>query len=149
VVAGRFRRRFALLGHSRFRLLFFATFGSGFGSWLAVIALQIDVYDRTRSGWWVGGLLIANILPAVFLGALFGPLVDRLSRKGLMIASDLGRLGVFVALPFVGSAAAIVALAAVAGGGEAFFRPAVLARRRSTTRRTVFGLVPHNSAVAR
>ena len=127
MVAGRFRRRFALLGHSRFRLLFFATFGSGFGSWLAVIALQIDVYDRTRSGWWVGGLLIANILPAVFLGALFGPLVDRLSRKGLMIASDLGRLGVFVALPFVGSAAAIVALAAVAGVGNAFFRPAVLA----------------------
>jgi MFS family permease len=91
------------------------------------VALQIDIYDRTRSGWWVGSLLIANILPAVFLGLLLGPLVDRLSRKRLMIASDLGRLGVFAALPFVESAPAIVGLAAVAGIGSAFFRPAVLA----------------------
>jgi MFS family permease len=127
VSAGRFRRRFALLGHSRFRLLFFATFGSGLGNWLALIALQVDIYDRTHSGWWVGALLIANILPAVFIGVLFGPLVDRLSRKGLMIASDLGRLAVFAVLPFVGSATAIVALAVVAGVGNAFFRPAVLA----------------------
>src|SRR3954451_7134804 len=120
-------RRFALLADSRFRLLFFATFASGVGNWLAVIALTVDVYDRTHSGWWVGELLIANILPAVFIGLLFGPLVDRLSRKGLMIASDLGRLAVFAALPFADSAASIVALAAVAGIGNAFFRPAVLA----------------------
>ena len=88
------------LRHDNFRLLFLATFGSGIGNWLAVIALPVDVYDRTHSGWWVGALLIANILPAVFIGLLFGPLVDRLSRKGLMIASDLGRLAVFAALPF-------------------------------------------------
>ena len=44
-----------------------------------------------------------------------------------MIASDLGRLAVFAALPFVGSPSAIVALAVVAGIGTAFFRPAVLA----------------------
>src|SRR5260221_11477517 len=97
------RRRLTLLRDTRFRLLFFATFASGLGNWLAVVALQIDVYDRTHSGWWVGALLVANILPAVFLGVLLGPLVDALSRKGLMIASDLGRLAVFVALPFAGS----------------------------------------------
>ena len=95
----------------RFRLLFLATLGSGLGNWLALIALQVDVYDRTHSGWWVGALLVANILPAVFIGLLLGPLVDRLSRKGLMIGSDLGRLAVFAALPFVGSAAEIVLLA--------------------------------------
>ncbi len=121
------RRRLAVFAGRRFRLLFVATFASGVGNWLAVVALQIDVYDRTRSGWWVGALLLANILPAVFLGLLLGPLVDRLSRKGLMVASDLGRLGVFATLPFVGSAAGIVALAAIAGVGTAFFRPAVLA----------------------
>ena len=117
----------AVLADRRFRLLFFATFGSGIGNWLAVIALQVDVYDRTHSGWWVAALLVANILPAVFLGLLLGPLVDALSRKRLMIASDLGRLAVFATLPFVSSAGAIVALAAVAGIGTAFFRPAVLA----------------------
>ena len=45
----------------------------GLGNWLAVIALTVDVYDRTHSGWWVGALLIANILPAVFIGLLLGP----------------------------------------------------------------------------
>jgi MFS family permease len=127
VAPGLLHRRLALLANSRFRLLFFATFGSGLGSWLAVIALQVDVYDRTHSGWWVGALLVGNILPAVFLGLLAGPLVDQLSRKGLMIASDIGRLAVFATLPFVHTAGGIVALAVVAGIGTAFFRPAVLA----------------------
>jgi MFS family permease len=119
--------RFALLRNSRFRLLFLATAASGVGNWLAVIALQVDVYDRTHSAWWVGELLLANILPAVFIGLFLGPLVDRLSRKWLMIASDLGRLVVFALLPFASSASEVVVLAVVAGIGNAFFRPAVLA----------------------
>jgi len=119
--------RFSLLRNSRFRLLFLATLASALGNWLAVIALQVDVYDRTHSGWWVGELLIANILPAVFIGLFLGPLVDRLSRKWLMIASDLGRMAVFILLPFASSAAEVVVLAVVAGIGNAFFRPAVLA----------------------
>lgn len=125
--AGHTLRRFAVLSHKHFRLLFFANLTSGLGNWLALIALQVDVYDRTHSGWWVGALLIANLIPSIALGLLFGPLVDRLSRKGLMIASDLGRLTVFCVLPFAGGATTIVALAIVAGVGNAFFRPAVLA----------------------
>jgi MFS family permease len=121
------RSRFAPLENSRFRLLFVATAASGIGNWLAVIALAIDMFDRTHSGWWVGELLFANILPAVFIGLLLGPLVDRLSRKRLMIASDVGRLAVFTALPFADTPGAIVVLAALAGIGNAFFRPAVLA----------------------
>jgi MFS family permease len=126
-VAGRLISRLALLRHRQFRLLFVATFASGIGNWLAVVALQIDVYDRTHSGWWVGALLVVNVLPAVVLGLVLGPLVDRFSRKGLMIGSDLGRLAVFAALPFTHSAPATVILAAAAGIGNAFFRPAVLA----------------------
>jgi MFS family permease len=122
------RRRAAVLRHDNFRLLFFATLGSGIGNWLALIALPADVYNRTNhSGWWISAVLIANIVPTIAIGLLFGPLVDRLSRKGLMIASDLGRLGVFAMLPFVTRPEAIVALAVVAGIGNGFFRPAVLA----------------------
>jgi MFS family permease len=110
-----------------FRLLFLATLASGFGTWLAFVGLAIDVKDRTDSGPWVSALLIADILPAVVIGLLAGPLVDRLSRKGLMIGADLLRAAIFALLPFAGSAAVIVALAALAGVGTGLFRPAVYA----------------------
>ena len=119
--------RAAVLANRRFRLLFVANLTSGVGTWLALIALQVDVYDRTHSGWWVGALLIANLVPSIALGLLFGPLVDRLSRKWLMVGSDLLRLGAFCLLPFASSATEIVGLAVLAGIGNAFFRPAVLA----------------------
>ena len=108
-----------------FRLLFLATLGSLLGTWLATIALTVAVYDRTHSGIWVSALLIVVFLPTVLVGVAVGPLLDRLSRRELMIASDLLRAGVFVALPFVDSTIWIVALAAVSGLGNAVYRPAV------------------------
>jgi MFS family permease len=109
------------------RLLFLAAFGSGLGTWLAFVALTIDVWDRTGSGKWVSALLIAEFLPAIALGLTMGPLVDRLSRRRVMIAADLVRVLVFCALPFAESPTQIVALAAVAGFATGFFRPAVYA----------------------
>ena len=121
-------RRVGLLRRSpSFGLLFLATAGSSFGTYLAAIVLTVDVYDRTGSGVWVAALLIADFLPIVLIGLLLGPLVDRLSRRRLMVVSDLVRVGVFAALPFVDEPAAIVGLAAVAGIATGFFRPAVYA----------------------
>jgi MFS family permease len=110
-----------------FRLLFLATLGSGLGTWMATIALTADVTARTNSPWWVSALFLVTFLPSVVVGLVAGPLLDRLSRKRLIIASDLVRLVVFAALPFVGSATAIIVLAAAAGVANSFFRPAVLA----------------------
>jgi MFS family permease len=112
---------------SGFRSLFLATLGSGIGTWLALVALQIDVLERTHSPTWMAALLIADILPTLLVGLLAGPLVDRLSRRGLMIGSDLVRFGVFCALPFASNASQIVVLAAVTGIATGFFRPAVYA----------------------
>ena len=92
-----------------------------------MIALTVDVFDRTGSGAWVSALLIADFLPIILIGFLFAPLVDRLSRRRLLIVSDLVRVAIFCVLPFAGSAAAIVALAALAGIATGFFRPAVYA----------------------
>jgi MFS family permease len=110
-----------------FRLLFLAAFGSGLGTMLAVIALTVDVYDRTGSGSWIAALLIADFLPTILIGILLGPLVDRFSRRGLMIGSDLVRLAAFAALPFAGGPEVIVALALVVGFANGFFRPAAYA----------------------
>jgi MFS family permease len=123
-----FDRQLGLLRRARsFRYLFFATLESGLGTWLAVIALTVDVFDRTGSGKWVSALLIASFVPSVGVGLLLGPLLDRLSRQRVMIAADLVRVAVFCALPFTTTASAIVALAAVAGVATGFFTPAVYA----------------------
>ncbi len=108
-----------------FRLLFLATLGSLLGSWLATIALTVDLWDSTHSGSWVGALLISLFLPTVGVGLTLGPLIDRLQRRRLMIGADIARAGVFCALPFVGSPTAIVALGAATGLANGLFRPAV------------------------
>ena len=120
-------RQLAPLGLSGFRYLFFSTLGSSLGTLLAGIALAIDVKDRTNSGLWVGAVLVVEFLPTILVGLFLGPLLDRLERRSLMIASDLLRAAVFVALPFAGNAATIVGLALVAGLATGFFRPAVYA----------------------
>jgi len=75
----------------------------------------------------VSALLIADFMPIVVVGIALGPLVDRWSRRGLLIVSDLARAAVFCLLPFADRPASIVALAFVAGVATGFFRPAVYA----------------------
>jgi MFS family permease len=120
--------RLSLLSRNRgFALLFWATAGSAVGTYLAALALSVHVYDLTGSGRWLAALLIADFLPIVLIGLTLGPLVDRFSRRRLMVASDLVRAATFVALPFVSDPAVIVALAGVNGIATGFFRPAVWA----------------------
>src|SRR5204862_6378790 len=119
--------RVAGLHNGTYRLLCFATLGSGLGTWMATIALAADINHRTGSTWWVSALFVVTFLPSVGVGLVAGPLVDRLSRKLLIVTSDVARLIVFAALPFVGSPLGILVLAAVAGVANSFFRPAVLA----------------------
>jgi MFS family permease len=118
----------ALLGREpNYRRLFLATLGSGAGTWLALVALEVDIWNRTHSSGWIAALLIADMLPTFAIGILVGPLIDRLSRRRLMVGSDLVRFGVFAALPFTTSATQVVALATVAGFATGVFRPAAYA----------------------
>ena len=110
-----------------FGLLALATFASGIGTWLAFVALAVDVWDRTESATWVSALLIADFLPSIVIGVAASSLVDRMNRRRLMVISDLVRVAVFAALIFADSPGQIVALAAVAGFATGFFRPAVYA----------------------
>jgi MFS family permease len=122
------RRQLSLLSTAPgFRLLFLATLGSSLGTLLATVALVVDVKDRTDSGSWVSALMVAEFLPVVFVALFLGPLLDRLSRRWLMIVSDLVRAVVFCTLPFANTAGQIVALAGIAGLATGFFRPAVYA----------------------
>jgi MFS family permease len=110
-----------------FRLLFLATLASSIGTWLAFVALVIDVYDRTGDANWVSALLIVEFLPIVVIGFVAGRLIDRASRRWILVTCDAVRAGVFFALPFATTALQIVTLALVAGLATSLFRPAVYA----------------------
>ena len=120
--------RLELLRRARgFRLLFYATLASSIGTWLAFVALVVDVFDRTKDANWVSALLIVEFLPIVAMGFFAGRLIDRTSRRWILIVSDAARVGVFLVLPFATSALQIIALAFAAGIATSFFRPAVYA----------------------
>lgn len=110
-----------------YRLVFLAALASGIGTWLAFVALVLDVTERTEDARWVSALLVAEFLPVVVIGLLAGPLVDRLPRRGILIASDLARAVVFLLLPFAPGVLAIVLLALAAGVATSLFRPALYA----------------------
>jgi MFS family permease len=111
-----------------FGRLFYAALASGAGTWLAFIALVVDVTDITGGdARWVSALLIAEFLPLAVAGLLIAPLIDRFPRGRILVAADLARAIVFVALPFAPNALSIVALALLAGIATSFFRPAAYA----------------------
>ncbi|HKI92777.1 MAG TPA: MFS transporter [Gaiellaceae bacterium] len=118
---------------------------SSAGTWLAYVALTVDVYARTRSSVWVSAVLLAEFLPTVAVATVLGPWLDRLPRRTLLVGSELVAGAVFATLPFAPSAAAVVALALVAGCASAVFYP--------TIRATLPGLVepaelPHANALS-
>jgi MFS family permease len=128
VTSGRSGAGFGLIAEAAsFRRLLLATFTSSIGTWLAFVALVVDVYDRTGDANWVSALLIADFLPIVLVGILLGPLIDRLPRRNILVAADVLRAGVFCVLPFATSAAQIVGLALIIGVATSLFRPAVFA----------------------
>lgn len=97
---------------------------SSVGNAIGYVALLLLAYDRFHSPWAVSLVLLADFLPAIVLGPLFGALADRYSRRLLTVSADLLRCAAFVGLAFAGSFTAILALALVAGMGTALYHPA-------------------------
>jgi MFS family permease len=121
-------RTLRLLGAKpAFRLFILGTLTSSLGTWLAFVALVIDVFDRTEDARWVSALLVVDFLPVILVGFLAAPLVDRFRRRHILIGADVARAIVFCILPFATSALQIVALALAAGIATSLFRPAVYA----------------------
>jgi MFS family permease len=82
----------ALLRHNReFRRLWYGQVASELGDWLDSIALYTLLLRLTGSATALAGLLVAQSLPSVLVGLGAGVLIDRLPRKAVLIAADLGR----------------------------------------------------------
>jgi dTMP kinase len=90
-----------LFGSSAFFRLWLSQVFSSLGDWiglLAILALANTVSDSNAAA--LSLVMVARMLPGFLLAPLCGALVDRLDRKRVMVAADLGRAAILAVLPF-------------------------------------------------
>jgi MFS family permease len=97
------------------------------GTWLAYVALTVDVYGRTGSPRWIAGVVAAGVAPSIVAAPVVGSLADRVARRRLLVGAEVAGAAVFAVLPFVGEPMGIVALAATAGVAQCVFAAAASA----------------------
>jgi MFS family permease len=131
----------APLRHRTFRLLFGGQLVSDLGDWLdflALIALIVSQWDLGPSA--LAALSVAVAFPFAVIAPLSGVWTDRLPRKTVMVAADLGRALVVFGLVFAPNLSTVLALVFVRGVFSTFFGPARQA--------TIASVVPHDDLLA-
>jgi MFS family permease len=139
-----------LRSERRARVFFLALAQSALGTGAGYIALILVAEQRFTSPWAITLVLVADFIPAMLLGPLFGTLADRWSRKWCVIAGDVVRAVALASIVLVDSIEATVALAVVAGTGTGLFTPAALAalpsviddKRRLPAATALYSMVP-------
>lgn len=111
----------------RARWFFGALAQSALGNGAGYVALLLIAYDRWHSPWAITLVLMADLLPAMLFGPVFGAAADRWSRKACIIIADLLRFAAFVGIVFVDGIELTLVLALVAGCGTGLYTPAALA----------------------
>jgi predicted MFS family arabinose efflux permease len=122
------RRLAAVLRDNRsFRTLYAANAVSLLGDWFNVVALFSLLLELTGKGEAVAYALLTRFVPAFFAGPAAGVLADRVSRRAILVASDLLRAGLVLCLLFVRRPDQVwIAYAVVTAHSvvSAFFEPA-------------------------
>jgi len=104
-----------------------ASFVSGLGDKIAILAFFSLIYNRTGDVASLGLLAAVQVLPGIVLGPFAGVVIDRWSRRGVMVASDLLSAATVCVIPFVDSLAPVYALAVLLAAGRHLSGPARLA----------------------
>ncbi|MDQ6859010.1 MAG: MFS transporter [Chloroflexota bacterium] len=117
----------AVIRSRRYFPLWLGQLGSSFGDTLHYIALVVLVFQLSGQGLAVAGLVAIEIVPVLVLGPVAGVVIDRFSRKAILIGSDLFRAALVLTLLWPqGVWHAYVVAAGLAAGGV-FFNPTVSA----------------------
>jgi MFS family permease len=82
-------RTFASLRHRNFRLYFIGQMVSNTGNWLTNVAITLLVLKNTGSGLRVGVLAACQYGPLMLLSPYAGALADRLSKRRLLIVTQI------------------------------------------------------------
>ena len=116
-----------LRGERRARVFLLTYAQSALGNGMAIVALLVIAYAQEPSAWVITLVLLAYDVPPGFLGPFAGALVDRVSRRACVIASDVIRAGAFAGIALADSIGATIAFAFLAGAATALYSPAALA----------------------
>ena len=101
VVAPPEKSPFRVFGTKAFFRLWLAQVFSSTGDWVGLTATLAYAKSLSHSEFAISGVLIFKLLPGLLFGSVALVLLDRFDKKLLMVASDLLRAGMFVAMPFV------------------------------------------------
>ncbi len=93
---------------AEFRALWMAQLLSLIGDQLARVALTVLVYDRTRSALLAAITFVVSIVPTFIGGVTLAWLADRYPRRGVMIACDLVRCALVLAMIIPGTPLAVL-----------------------------------------
>ena len=93
-----------LTGNRNFRLLWSAQVISEVGDWLYAVVLYSLLLEITGRAESIGIALVLQLLPQLFVSPMAGVVNDHLSRKRVMIGSDVARAFIIGAMVFVQSA---------------------------------------------
>ena len=119
---------FRLLNQNHsFRNLWYGQVVSELGDWLNSIAIYALILKLSDSGMAMAGAMMAKLLPIVLVSPIAGVVVDRVSRKTVMIVSDLLRCIVVLGFLLVEDRDAlwlVYALVIVEISLSGFFEPA-------------------------
>jgi MFS family permease len=107
--------------------LWFGQLLSSFGDTLHYIALVVLVFELTGQGIAVASLAAAEIVPMLLLGPIAGVVIDRFSRKAVLIGADLFRGALVLSLLWPQGAWHAYLAAAGLAAGSTFFNPTVQA----------------------
>src|ERR1700733_11197805 len=92
-----------LVVNRNFRRLWSAQVVSEIGDWFYTLAIYNLLLQLTGRAGSVALALVLQVLPQTFIGPTAGVVNDRLRRKQVMIASDIGRMLIVLCMLFVRS----------------------------------------------
>src|SRR5262245_7417674 len=90
-----------------FRRLWMAQIVSELGDWFYTLAIYTLLLQLTGKASSVALALVLQVLPQTFIGPLAGVVNDRMRRKRVMIAADLGRMVIVFLMLLVRSPAIV------------------------------------------
>jgi predicted MFS family arabinose efflux permease len=96
-----------LRGNANFRRLWSAQVVSEIGDWFYVLAIYSLLLQLTGRASSVALALVLQVLPLTFIGPTAGVVNDRIRRKQVMIAADLARMVIVLAMLLVRSASTV------------------------------------------